>query len=86
MIGFNPVRCFIDEIERDFPGIFKVWYDSLGGDAIGLTWDKANPKKRGRDFMDEDNQGLIDVSKTIGDARKGFVRSVHFLKFPKLSH
>ncbi|XP_027117353.1 uncharacterized protein [Coffea arabica] len=86
MIDFNPVRCFIDEIERDFPGIFKVWYDSLGGDAIGLTWDKANPKKRGRDFMDEDNQGLIDVLKTIGDAGKGFVRSVHFLKAPKLSH
>ena len=31
-------------LQRDFPGIFKVWYDSLGGDAIGLTWDKANPK------------------------------------------
>ena len=31
-------------LQRDFPSIFKEWYDSLGGDASGLTWEQANPK------------------------------------------
>ncbi|KAL3525384.1 hypothetical protein ACH5RR_013756 [Cinchona calisaya] len=83
MVDFDPVRCFIDDIERDFPEMFKVWYDFLGGDAIGLTWDKANPKKRGRDTTGEDNQGLIDALRVVGEAGKGLVRSVYFLKAPK---
>lgn len=84
MVDFDPVRCFIDEIEAGFPGMFKVWFDSLGSDAIGLTWGKANPKKRGRVSVDEDNEELIDVLKAVGLAGKGFVRSVHLLKSPKL--
>lgn len=84
MVDFDPVRCFINEIEREFPDMFKVWYDYLGGDAIGLTWGKANPKKRQRDSTREDHEELVDVLKAVGEVGKGFVRSIRLLKAPKL--
>lgn len=37
-------QFFIPCVQREFPDMFKVWYDYLGGDAIGLTWGKGNPK------------------------------------------
>lgn len=36
--------------------------------------------------MDEDNQELIDALKAVGEVGKGFVRSIYFLKAPKLRH
>lgn len=30
--------------QRRFPDCFKVWYDSLGGDAIGVTWNQEGLK------------------------------------------
>ncbi|KAL0378137.1 UNVERIFIED_CONTAM: Nucleolar protein 6 [Sesamum radiatum] len=71
-------------IQREFPDIFKVWYDSFGGDAIGLTCGNKSSKKRGRDDNGEDND-LLDALKAVGQLGKGFVKSVHFLKAPKLS-
>lgn len=84
MVNFDPLRCFISEIEREFPDTFKIWYDSLGGDAIGLTWGKASSKKRGRDSMAE-GEDPLDLLKSVGEVGKGFVRSIHFLKARKLS-
>ncbi|PWA67902.1 Nrap-like protein [Artemisia annua] len=34
------------KISNAFPNTFKLWYDCFGGDAIGLTWEKENLKKR----------------------------------------
>lgn len=31
-------------LQKEFPNKFKVWYDSLGGDAIGLTWEQSGSK------------------------------------------
>ncbi|KAL0343289.1 UNVERIFIED_CONTAM: Nucleolar protein 6 [Sesamum angustifolium] len=84
MVNFDPLRYFVTDIEREFPDIFKVWYDSFGGDAIGLTCGNKSSKKRGRDDNGEDND-LLDALKAVGQLGKGFVKSVHFLKAPKLS-
>ncbi|GFZ18678.1 hypothetical protein Acr_27g0004170 [Actinidia rufa] len=69
-----------------FPDTFKVWYDSLGGDAIGLTWEGLGSKvskKRGRE-VGEGEDDFLDVLKNVGEAGKGFVRSIYFLKAPRL--
>ncbi|KAI3451695.1 hypothetical protein Pfo_008360 [Paulownia fortunei] len=84
MVNFDPLRYFVSDIEREFPDMFKVWYDSFGGDAIGLTCGNKYSKKRGRDDIGEDN-GLLDTLRAVGELGKGFVKSVHFLKAPKLS-
>ncbi|RAL52526.1 hypothetical protein DM860_017220 [Cuscuta australis] len=85
MVDFDPLKCFITEIKREFPDTFKIWYDSLGGDAIGLTWGKANSKKRGRDSTDGSEDHEANILRSVGEVGKGFVRSVHFLKPRKLS-
>ncbi|KAK9285428.1 hypothetical protein L1049_024621 [Liquidambar formosana] len=83
MVDFDPLRCFVVDLEREFPHAFKVWYDSLGGDAIGLTWERSS-KKRGREEAGEEGNDPIGVLKAVGEVGKGFVRSVHFLKAPRL--
>ncbi|XP_031399532.1 nucleolar protein 6 isoform X2 [Punica granatum] len=84
MVDFDPLRCFLRDLERDFHDMFKMWYDSLGGDAIGLTWQKASSKKRGRQEEDEGIKAPVDLLKTVGELGKGLVRSVYFLKAPRL--
>ncbi|KAK6150894.1 hypothetical protein DH2020_015826 [Rehmannia glutinosa] len=84
MVNFDPLRYFVTGIEAKFPDMFKVWYDSFGGDAIGLTCGNKNLKKRGRDDIGEDND-LLDTLKAVGELGKGLSKSVHFLKAPKLS-
>uniref|UniRef100_A0A5B7C9D5 Putative nucleolar protein 6 isoform X2 n=1 Tax=Davidia involucrata TaxID=16924 RepID=A0A5B7C9D5_DAVIN len=84
MVNFDPVRCFVGDLEREFPSMFKVWYDSLGGDAIGLTWEKSCSKKRGREEVVKEEKDLIDDLKAVGEVGKGFVRSIYFLKAPRL--
>ncbi|KAF5958281.1 hypothetical protein HYC85_005506 [Camellia sinensis] len=98
MVNFDPLRCFVGDLEarakflllclqREFPAMFKMWYDSLGGDAIGLTWERlGSSKKRGRGEVGEDDHDLHDVLKTVGKVGKGFVRSIYFLKAPRLSN
>ncbi|XXG81413.1 hypothetical protein AAC387_Pa09g2055 [Persea americana] len=81
MVNFDPTRCFAEDLEREFPDTFKVWYDSLGGDAIGLTWEKLGSKKRDRE---EGIQDMINMLKDVGKVGKGFVKSVYFLKAPRL--
>uniref|UniRef100_A0A2P2LWG1 Nucleolar RNA-associated family protein n=1 Tax=Rhizophora mucronata TaxID=61149 RepID=A0A2P2LWG1_RHIMU len=77
LVDFDPLRCYIEDLEKEFNSL-KVWYDSLGGDVIGLTWDS---KKRGREEAEDDP---IDLLKAVGEAGKGFMRSVYFLKAPRL--
>lgn len=31
-------------MQSAFPNMLKAWYDSVGGDAIGLTWSKEGLK------------------------------------------
>ena len=35
---------FFWHMQKEFSNMFKVWYDSLGGDAIGITWDRFSSK------------------------------------------
>lgn len=79
MVNFDPLRCFVYDMEREFPNKFKVWYDSLGGDAIGLTWERSGSKKRGREEMGEE-EDLVNVLKSVGEVGKGFVRSIYLPK------
>ncbi|KDP42811.1 hypothetical protein JCGZ_23753 [Jatropha curcas] len=80
MVNFDPLRCYIADIQKEF-NTMKLWYDSLGSDAIGLTWET---KKRGREETSE-TEDPIDMLKAVGEVGKGFVRSVYFLKAPRLS-
>lgn len=80
MVNFDPLRCFVYDMEREFPNKFKVWYDSLGGDAIGLTWERSGSKKRGREEMGEEEDDLVNVLKSVGEVGKGFVRSIYLPK------
>ncbi|XP_052196632.1 uncharacterized protein LOC127803986 isoform X2 [Diospyros lotus] len=86
MVDFNPLQCFIGDLEREFPNTFKVWYDSLGGDAVGLTWERLGSKKRGREEVGEEESDMLDMLKTVGEVGKGFIRSVYFVKAPRLSN
>ncbi|KAG7990196.1 hypothetical protein I3843_02G012900 [Carya illinoinensis] len=85
LVDFDPLRCFVEDLENEFSSTFKVWYDSLGGDAVGITWKSFSSKKRGREEAGEEGkEDPVDVLKAVGEVGKGFVRSVYFLKAPRL--
>ncbi|KAI3844542.1 hypothetical protein MKX03_003301 [Papaver bracteatum] len=90
MVNFDPVRCLVNNLKEEFPETFKLWYDSVGGDAIGLTWDKLESKERAREEMDDDEndkrQDPIDVLRNVGEVGRGFVRSVYLFKSPRLQN
>ncbi|KAH9614552.1 hypothetical protein KSS87_003366 [Heliosperma pusillum] len=81
MVDFDPLKCYIVDLQGGFPDTLKLWYDALGGDAIGITWTKSTSKKRDRD---QDSIDVVEVLKGVSEAGKGFVRSVHLLKAPRL--
>ncbi|XP_047334495.1 nucleolar protein 6 [Impatiens glandulifera] len=86
LVNFDPLKYFIGDLEKEFPNTFKVWYDSIGGDAVGLMWerlDSSKKRKRGDEETDEEEKDIMDVLKNVGSIGKGFVRSVHLLKAPK---
>ncbi|XP_058112388.1 uncharacterized protein LOC131255639 isoform X1 [Magnolia sinica] len=83
MVNFDPTSCFVEDLKRKFPDTFKVWYDTLGGDAIGLTWEKSGLKKRQREEC-EVAQDTIGILKEVGEVGKGFVKSVYYLKAPRI--
>ncbi|KAJ6378798.1 hypothetical protein OIU78_028927 [Salix suchowensis] len=82
LVDFDPLRCYIADLQKEC-NTLKLWYDSLGGDAVGLTWERSCSKKRDREEA-SDAEDPIDVLKAVGEAGKGFVKSVHFLKAPRL--
>ncbi|XP_040999624.1 nucleolar protein 6 [Juglans microcarpa x Juglans regia] len=87
LVDFDPLRCFVGDLENEFSSTFKVWYDSLGGDAVGITWERFSSKKRGREEAGEEGkEDPVDVLKAVGEVGKGFVRSVYFLKAPRLTN
>ena len=83
MVNFDPLMSFAGDLEKEFITL-KLWYDSLGGDAIGLTWDGTYSKKRERDEEGGEGKYPIDVLKAVGEIGKGFVREIYLLKAPRL--
>uniref|UniRef100_A0A7N0T892 Nucleolar protein 6 n=1 Tax=Kalanchoe fedtschenkoi TaxID=63787 RepID=A0A7N0T892_KALFE len=83
LVDFDPVKCFLVDLEKKYPDTIKTWYDSIGGDAVGLTWGKPLSKKRERDDTGEEAEDPIDMMKSIGKVGKGLVRSVYLLKAPR---
>ncbi|XP_022751385.1 nucleolar protein 6 isoform X2 [Durio zibethinus] len=83
MVNFDPLRCFIGDVEKEFSDGLKLWYDSLGGDAIGLTWEHS--KKREREESELDRKYPVDLLRNVGEMGKGFVRDVYLLKAPRLT-
>ncbi|KAG2623176.1 hypothetical protein PVAP13_3KG040362 [Panicum virgatum] len=81
LVNFDPTTYFLRDLKGAFPKTFKLWYGSIGGDAVGLTWD--NPK-RGREEADETMPEPTSILKEVGDVGKGLVRGVYLLKAPKL--
>ncbi|GKU94518.1 hypothetical protein SLEP1_g8003 [Rubroshorea leprosula] len=45
LVKFNPLMCLVGDVEAEFSGTMKWWYDYLGGDAIGLTWERSRRKE-----------------------------------------
>lgn len=81
MVDFDPLQYYLVDLQEGFPNTFNLWYDSLGGDAIGITWNKSASKKRDRE---DDSNDVTGILKAVGEAGRGFVRSVHLLKAPRL--
>ncbi|KAK9231047.1 hypothetical protein WN943_021278 [Citrus x changshan-huyou] len=71
-------------VQKEYSKKLKLWYDSLGGDAIGLTWERVGSKKREREEAPEEETDSIGVLKAVGELGKGFVRDIYFLKAPRL--
>ncbi|KAK4262169.1 hypothetical protein QN277_027756 [Acacia crassicarpa] len=87
LVDFDPLRCFIRDLEKEFSTTIKLWYDFLGGDAVGLTWAGSySSKKRKQEEIVEDGLDPSKLLKSVGDAGKGFVRSIYFLKPPRNSN
>ncbi|KAF0889199.1 hypothetical protein E2562_022458 [Oryza meyeriana var. granulata] len=82
LVNFDPTSYFLRDLKCAFSKTFKLWYDSIGGDAVGLTWE--NSKKRGRDEGDETMLEPASILKEVGNVGKGLVRGVYLLKAPKL--
>ncbi|KDO79551.1 hypothetical protein CISIN_1g0015552mg, partial [Citrus sinensis] len=73
-----------NKMMKEYSKKLKLWYDSLGGDAIGLTWERVGSKKREREEAPEEETDSIGVLKAVGELGKGFVRDIYFLKAPRL--
>ncbi|KAJ9561979.1 hypothetical protein OSB04_007139 [Centaurea solstitialis] len=82
-INFDPLMCYIKHLKSSFPNTFKLWYDSLGGDAIGLTWEKENLKKRRREDDGDVKKNVTTTLREVGEVGKGFVKSIYLLKAPR---
>ncbi|XP_066359298.1 uncharacterized protein [Miscanthus floridulus] len=82
LVNFDPTTYFLRDLKCEFSKTFKLWYGSIGGDAVGLTWE--NPKKRGREEADETAPEPTSILKEVGDVGKGLVRGVYLVKALKL--
>ncbi|RDX99089.1 Nucleolar protein 6, partial [Mucuna pruriens] len=88
LVDFDPSKCFIRDLKastQEFSTTFQVWHDYLGGDVIGLTWGESySSKKRKHEEVVEEEYNPCKVLKAVGEVGKGFVRSIYFLKPPRL--
>ncbi|XP_027359754.1 nucleolar protein 6 [Abrus precatorius] len=86
LVDFDPSRYFIRDLEKEFSTTFQIWHDSLGGDVIGLTWGESySSKKRKQEEVVDEGYNPGKVLKAVGEVGKGFVKSIYFLKPPKLN-
>ncbi|KAL8137849.1 hypothetical protein V2J09_003850 [Rumex salicifolius] len=85
MVDFDPLKCYLADLEREFGDEFKLWYDSLGGDAVGVTWDKSASKKQSRGEDEQEGEEMTNVLRAVGEAGKGLVKSIHLLKSPRVA-
>ena len=85
LVDFDPLRCFVGDLEKEYANTFKLWYDSLGGDAVGITWGRYGSKKRGREEEAEEVKDPTDLLNDAGKVGTGFVRGVYLLKAPRLT-
>ncbi|KAF3796060.1 Nucleolar protein 6 [Nymphaea thermarum] len=83
MVNFDPAKCLVEDIKQEFPGIFGLWYDALGGDAIGLTWENPSKRRKTEGNGASTAQGPMELLKRVGDAGKGLVKSIHLLRHPR---
>ncbi|ONH96837.1 hypothetical protein PRUPE_7G155300 [Prunus persica] len=65
LVNFDPMRCFVGDVEKEYSNTFKLWYDSLGGDAVGITWGRYSSKKRGREEEAEEVKDPTDILKDL---------------------
>ncbi|KAL3039003.1 hypothetical protein AAZX31_01G163500 [Glycine max] len=86
LVDFDPSKCFIRDLKQEFSTTFQVWHDYLGGDVIGLTWGESYPSKKRKheEVVVEEEYNPCKVLKAVGEVGKGFVKSIYFLKPPKL--
>ncbi|KAH9791206.1 hypothetical protein KPL71_003659 [Citrus sinensis] len=84
MVDFDPLRCFVGDLEKEHSKKLKLWYDSLGGDAIGLTWERVGSMKREQEEASEEETDPIEVLKAVGELGKGFLKDIYSLKAPWL--
>ncbi|KAK3150553.1 hypothetical protein QOZ80_3AG0234690 [Eleusine coracana subsp. coracana] len=82
LVNFDPTAYFVRDLKCAFPKTFKMWYGSVGRDAVGLTWE--NPKKRSREDADKTMPEPMSILEEVGDVGKGLVRGIYLLKAPKL--
>ena len=122
-ILFTNLDIITYNLQKEFSTKFQLWHDSLGGDAIGLTWEKSYPskvynlciycwfsakyineflnpckwifwslfflsfsKKRKQEEVVKEGYDPRKVLKAVGEVGKGFVRSIYFLKPPRLAN
>ena len=55
-----------------------MWCDSLGGDAIGLTWEKRDSKVTGS-FNGEFTSSLVELTKKMLCSLSCYLESVEYL-------
>ncbi|CAN6462854.1 unnamed protein product [Victoria cruziana] len=84
MVNFDPAKCFVEDIKQEFPGIFGLWHDALGGDAIGLTWENPSKKRKIEGNGAAAAREPIELLKRVGDAGKGLVKSIYLLRPPRV--
>ncbi|KAK9129870.1 hypothetical protein Sjap_010357 [Stephania japonica] len=83
LVNFDPLRCYIEDLKKEFPHTFTLWFDTFGGDAIGLTWEQRESKKRPREEPGKDKVDPMEVLRDVARCGKGLVRSVHLIKAPR---
>ncbi|OMO95209.1 Nrap protein [Corchorus capsularis] len=84
MVNFDPLRFYVRDVAKEFSDKLKLWYDNLGGDAIGITWEKS--KKREREEAEQEEKYPVELLRNVGELGTGFVRDVYLVKAPKLTN
>ncbi|KAJ1388814.1 Zinc finger, GRF-type [Sesbania bispinosa] len=86
LVDFDPSKCFIRDLEKEFSTTFQLWHDSLGGDVIGLTWGKSySSKKRKQEDVVEDGYNPYKVLKAA-ESPSSFASASTFCRNPRVQY